>query len=393
MGSSVRKTLALAGSAACVATAAAAAAPAARAVSAAPAVARTAAGSSQPRWSITKILSEQHYDTLLTLTAVSKHDAWAFGQTSSGKAIAVHWNGSTWTGSRITGAFTRPGFVSGTGPGNVWAGGSECTGGPPGPGVTATYVARYNGRLWTTRKFDTSAYCGAALVTTSHGNGWLLGDDQARHFTGSAWHTVSLPDLGQVMAATAVSSRGIWTIDARFDAAQLSRSKAFFAHYNGHVWQTVPLPRIRLPKHGYIYPYDIAAAGPRSIWAAATIYPAAAHSFLLHFNGRKWRAIQLPATPDQLLQVSPDGSGGVWAIMFQSVNGQYAFAHYSGGTWRFTAVPTAGLPGLVPGSASFDLYALSRIPGTQSVLATGDVFYSNAKNASITDSLIFRYGP
>ena len=29
----------------------------------------------------------------------------------------------------------------------------------------------------------------------------------------------------------------------------------------------------------------------------------------------------------------------------------------------------------------------------QSMLASGDVFYSNAKNASIMDSLIFRYGP
>jgi hypothetical protein len=395
MGSSLRRTLALAGSAACVATAAAATVPAAQAVPAARTVsaARTAAASPQPHWSITKILSEKHYDTLLTLTAVSRHEAWAFGQTSSGTAIAGHLNGSTWTGSRIPGAFIRPGFVSATGPGNVWAGGSECTGGPPGSGVTATYVARYNGRLWTTRKWDTAAYCGAALVTTGPRNGWLLGDDQARHFTGSGWHRVSLPSLGQVMAATAVSSGDIWTIDARIDALHLSRSTAFFAHYDGHAWQTVPLPRIRLPKGRYIYPYDIAAAGPRSIWAAVTIYPAAVHSFLLHSNGRKWRAIPLPATPDQLLQVSPDGSGGVWAIMFQSVDGQYAFAHYTRGTWRFKAVPTAGLPGLVPGSASFDLYALSRIPGTQSMLATGDVFYSNAKNASIMDSLIFRYGP
>jgi hypothetical protein len=346
----------------------------------------------KPRWSIFKILNEKRDDTLLTLAAVGKHDAWAFGQTSSGRGIAVHWTGSAWTGSRITGAFTQPSFSSASGPGNIWVSGSECTSGPQGTSVTATYIARFNGRTWMTRKWTTAAFCWAALVTTSQSDGWLLGNNRALHFTSRRWHKISMPGLGQVIAATAVSVSDIWAIGARFNARQLSRSKAFFTHYDGHAWRTVPLPQIKLPPHSYIYPDDVAAAGARSIWAAATIYPAAVHSVLLHCDGRKWRAIPLPAKPDQLLKVAPDGSGGVWAIMFSSAAGKYKFAHYARGTWSYNAVPTAGLPGLVPGSDSFDVYALSRIPGTMSVLASGDVFYSNAKNASITDSLIFRYG-
>ena len=345
-----------------------------------------------PRWSIFKILNEKRFDTLQTLAAVGKHDAWAFGQTSSGRGIAVHWTGSAWTGSRITGAFTRPGFSSASGHHNVWAGGSECTSGPNGRSVTATYIARYNGRTWTTRKWTTAAFCWAALITTGQNNGWLLGNNRALHFTGGRWHKISLPGLGQVIAATAVSASDIWAIGARFNAPQLSRSKAFFMHYDGHTWRTVPLPHIKLPPHGYIYPDDVAANGPRSIWAAVTIYPAAVHSILLHYGGTKWRAIPLPAKPDQLLKVAPDGSGGVWAIMFSSAAGKYEFAHYARRTWTYDRVPTAGLPGLVPGSDSFDIYALARIPRTTSMLASGDVFYSNAKNVSITDSLIFRYG-
>jgi hypothetical protein len=244
-----------------------------------------------------------------------------------------------------------------------------------------------------TRKWTTAAFCSAALVTTGPKNGWLLGDNRAIHFHGKRWHKVSLPDLGQVIAATAVSPTDIWTIGGRFNALRLSRSRAFFTHYDGHAWRTVPLPHIKLPKNGYIYPYAIAAASARSVWATATIYPAAAHSFLLHFTGKRWRAIPLPAKPAQLVQVAPDGSGGVWAIMFRPANGEYAFAHYARGAWKYDAIPTAGLPGLVAGSASFDVYALTRIPGSTSMLASGDVFYSNAKNASIMDSLIFRYGP
>jgi hypothetical protein len=380
MGLSCCRALALAASAACVA---AAMTPFAAAASTTPV---------KPRWSIFKILNEKRYDTLLTLAAVGKHDAWAFGQTSSGRGLAVHWTGSAWTGSRITGAFTRPGFSSASGPRNIWVSGSECTSGPQGTSVTATYIARYNGRTWTTRKWTTAAFCWAALVTTSQNNGWLLGNNRALHFTGRRWHKISLPGLGQVIAATAVSASDIWTIGARFNAGQLSRSKAFFTHYDGRAWRTVPLPYIKLPPHGYIYPDDVAAAGARNIWAAATIYPAAAHSVLLHYGGRKWRTIPLPAKPDQLLKVAPDGSGGVWAIMFSAAAGRYEFAHYARGTWTYDPVPTGGLPGLVPGSDSFDVYALARIPGTTSMLASGDVFYSNAKNASITDSLIFRYG-
>jgi hypothetical protein len=396
MGSSCIRALALAGSAACVG-ATVAAPPSAQAVPGTPplAAASLAAGqaaSATPRWSIFKILNEKRFETLLTLTAVGRHNAWAFGQTSSGKAVAVHWNGSAWTGSRISGAFARPGFSSGTGPDNVWAGGSECTSGSPGAKVTATYVARYNGRAWTTRKWTTPSFCTAALVTTSPKNGWLLGNDRALHFTGRRWRKISLPKLGQVFAATAVSASDIWTIGGQFNALDLSKSRAFFTHYNGHLWRTVALPHIKLPRHGYIYPSAVAAASARSVWAAVTIYPAAVHSYLLHFTGRSWRAIPLPAKPDQLLQVTPDGSGGVWAIMYQSLDGKYAFAHYAHGAWKYKAVPTAGLPGLMPGSASFDVYALARIPRSQLLLASGDVFYSNAKNASIMDSLIFRYG-
>jgi hypothetical protein len=396
MGLSRRRALALAGSAACVAATttplAAQAVPAARPVPAARVMAAARTTSVKPQWSIFKILNEKRFDTLLTLAAVGKHDAWAFGQTSLGRGIAVHWTGSAWTGSRITGAFTLPGFSSATGHRNIWASGSECTSGPQGTSVTATYIARYNGRTWTMRKWTTAAFCWAALVTTGQNNGWLLGNNRALHFTGGRWLKISLPSLGQVIAATAVSASDIWAIGARFNARQVSRSKAFFTHYDGHVWRIVPLPHIKLPPNSYIYPDDVAAAGARSIWAAATIYPAAVHSVLLHYGGRKWRAIPLPAKPDQLLKVAPDGSGGVWAIMFSAAAGTYKFAHYARGTWTYDPVPTAGLPGLVPGSDSFDIYALARIPGTTSMLASGDVFYSNAKNASITDSLIFRYG-
>lgn len=128
------------------------------------------------------------------------------------------------------------------------------------------------------------------------------------HFTGRRWRKVSLPTtLGVATAATAVSARDIWTVSGRFNALHLSRSKVFFTHYNGRAWRIVAMPKINLPKNGYLYPHDITAAAANNIWASVTVEPAAVHSFLLHWNGRSWKSIPLPATPEELIQLTPDG--------------------------------------------------------------------------------------
>jgi hypothetical protein len=356
--------------------------------------AQASRSASQPNWQITKILNAKYDSNLLNLTAPSAHDTWAFGDGAGARPIALNWTGGTsWRTSSIPGAFTRVGYVSSTSTDNVWAGGSECTGGPGIKPVTAAYVARFNGRQWSTARFNTAAYCGAAMVTTGPSNGWLLGTNQAEHFTGRHWTKVSLPKLGTVISATAVSSRDIWTIGGRFNALNLAKSTAFFTHYNGSVWQTVGLPSIKLPKGGYIYPYDIAAAGAKSIWAAVTIFPAGAQSILLHWNGIWWQKIPVPVTPYQLLRLTPDGHGGVWAIMFQSLSGAYQFAHYTAGQWTYDQVPTNGLPGVTSTSALFDVYSIALIPGTRTVLGSGDVFYTDSSNVSHEDSLIFKYTP
>ncbi len=308
--------------------------------------------------------------------------------------------GVTWTTAHVAGAFTRPGFVSATSPRNVWVGGSECGGGPPGPSVTAAYVARYNGHTWTTTRWKTTAYCRAALVTTGPKNGWLLGNNQALHFTGKQWRKVSIANLGQVLAATAVSANDIWTIGGRFNALHLAKSKAFLTHYNGRGWREVALPAIKLPKYGYIYPPDIEAASANSVWAAATVFPMGRSNRLsdrvpLGLAALEWQPLAVDIAAGHTRPTAAGNAGrqrGVWAIMFQSVTGEYKFAHYSGGSWTFDAVPTAGLPAF-GSSATFDVYAISRIPGTRSMLGTGDVFYYDAKNVNRQYSLIFRYGP
>src|SRR5258708_34113419 len=100
--------------------------------------------------------------------------------------------GVTWTTAHVAGAFTRPGFVSAKSPRNVWVGGSECGGGPPGPSVTAADLARYNGHTWTTTRCKTTAYCKAALLTPGPKTGGLLGTHQPPPFPAKQWRNVAI---------------------------------------------------------------------------------------------------------------------------------------------------------------------------------------------------------
>jgi hypothetical protein len=376
-----RRATALAGAALCLAAAGGAvASPAAIAAPSSPA----------PGWHIARVVSEKYDADLLTLAAVSKTDAWAFGQNSSGRAAALRWNGSAWKGAALPKGLSRPAYVSATGPDNVWAGGSECIGGPPGPDVFEAYVTRWNGHRWRTSRWKTAAYCGAAMVTTGPRNGWLIGDEQALHFTGRSWQKVSLGNVGQAQSAVAVSADNIWVFTERYNEQHPARSKTFFLHWNGQRWDTVRLPALTLPKGGSIYPLDMAQAGPRSIWAIANVTPGNSIPLLLHYNGSAWRSVRVPYPGQQLLAVTPDGRGGVWATMMGPLSGNYSIVHYLGGKWTSQPVPTAGLPGLT-GNPGFDLYAISLVPGTRDVLATGDTFYSTPTNANVSYSLIFSY--
>lgn len=70
----------------------------------------------------------------------------------------------------------------------------------------------------------------------------------------------------------------------------------------------------------------------------------------------------------------------------------YEFLHFSHGAWTTTQIPTAGLRGLVPGTATFNIFAIARIPGTTSVWATGLVDYEGANESEHAATVILKYG-
>jgi hypothetical protein len=213
----------------------------AAATSAAPAAAAAAA-----TWHAAKLLNISHFRNLIGLTATGASDAWAFGDGARHSAV-LHWNGSTWTGSTLPGAFARPENTSSTGPKNVWASGERCNQGPPSPPGFSAYVSRWNGQAWATTKFTNMRFCAGRVVTVGPREGWLFGfysntsSALALHFTGGRWRLSTLGNVGQILAATAVSARDVWAF------ASGSHHRSVAVRWNGRAWRIVALPNLHLP--------------------------------------------------------------------------------------------------------------------------------------------------
>jgi hypothetical protein len=346
-----------------------------------------AAAAPAATWHVAKLLNIHQFRNLIGLTATGASDAWAFGDGARHPAV-LHWNGSTWTGSTLPGAFARPENASSTGPKNVWASGERCNEGPPSPPGFFGYVSRWNGQAWATTKFRNMRFCPGSVVTVGPREGWLFGfygntrSTLALHFTGGRWRLSTLGSIGQILAATGVSARDVWAF------ASGSRGRSLAVHWNGQSWRSVSLPDLHLATGQHLDLVDARAVSATKVWLAAEITPIRV-PVLLQWNGKGWQRIPVPGH-SRLTNIATDGHGGVWLLGVTSA-GVYWFLHYSQGKWTIQHVPVAGIPG-APANAAFNMYALAGVPGTTSVWATGDVFYSDASNHQHAYTVIFKFG-
>ena len=346
-----------------------------------------AAAAPAASWHVAKLLNLRHFRNLIGLTATGPNNAWAFGNGARHPAV-LHWNGTSWTGSTLPGAFARPENASSTGPRNVWASGERCNAGPPSPPGFSAYVSRWNGQAWATTKFKNMRFCAGRVVTVGPREGWLFGfygntrSTLALHFTGGKWRLSTLGNVGQILAATAVSGRDVWAF------ASGSRGRSLAVRWNGRAWRIVSLPDLHLSKGQFLDPVDARAVSATKVWLAAEITSVGV-PVLLEWNGTAWQRISVPAH-SRLTDITTDGHGGVWMLGVNTA-GVYWFLHYSHGTWTVQRVPVTGIPG-APANANFNMYAIARIPGTTSVWATGDVSWLDATNHVHAYTVIFKYG-
>jgi hypothetical protein len=212
------------------------------------------------------------------------------------------WNGTAWTllpaAAPVAGQSGFNGAIAASSASNVWVF-------PVAPGPGNTFFAsaeNWNGASWSVSSLPVRMEAQAALAF-SRNDAWVFGPTArlhvAAHYNGASWQPASLP--GEPMAVSALAANDIWAAGPSDRTARLapSRQVIILMHWNGRYWQTVSTPRIRLPKGERPVISGLVALGPKNAWWSYTpetsAFKVRPGSAMLHWNGKHWTSVRLPA--------------------------------------------------------------------------------------------------
>lgn len=253
--------------------------------SAAPAGAATRGPSASPAASLS-IAGE-----LDGVAATSAGNAWAVGDTSGGRSLILHWNGTSWKrvpGPSTTGAVYLS-SVAATSGRNAWAVGYVPTSsyGPAG------LILHWNGTAWKRVPTPTPTYgkYGYALfgVATSAVTAWAVGCTDGcpvggtpliERWNGTSWKQAAAPatpyGLYNLRAVAASSAGNVWTVGGGGPA---TGEVAATAHWNGRAW-TLGKGILDAGLTG------IATTSATGAWAVGGT--TSGRTLILHWNGKTW---------------------------------------------------------------------------------------------------------
>lgn len=198
---------------------------------------------------------------LAGVAATSSSDAWAVGRyagSTAGQTLIDHWNGTAWCqlASPDPGSSSRDNALSSiaaTSSSNAWAVGYYVNRNQ----VEQTLVLHWNGSGW---KQVASPDPGgnsrwnalSGVSATSSSNAWAVGHYVNRfhvaqtltlHWNGTAWRTVSSPDIGtnnELIDVRAISKSNAWAVGYHDTKAYVAQT--MIGHWNGTSWRTVASP-------------------------------------------------------------------------------------------------------------------------------------------------------
>jgi hypothetical protein len=231
-----------------------------------------------------------------------------------------------------------------------------------GIGITdnnTVFVRRWNGTRWRAVSTpgamftDEDAIIGASSAT----NAWVFtftrpaaGASYAVgwHWTGRAWQSGRLP-AGTSINATAVFSRtDAWAF------GMIGAGKSYVIRYDGRKWRQVPAP-VGPTGASALSGHDIWVVGPTSAGrkASPSGYEAA------DWTGKSWRVLKLPhvRVPKGMQVARPQilavGRADIWVdfdLLSNSAKGRdtQTLLHYDAGKWTQVSVP----PGSIFGSSN-----------------------------------------
>ncbi|HEY2549282.1 MAG TPA: hypothetical protein VGI64_01750 [Streptosporangiaceae bacterium] len=336
-----------------------------------------AAAAGQPGWRIVRRIGPATSTTSLdAVTATGPADAWAVGGSCGGctvqRLLVERWNGTAWRQARVPSAIATDvsaAAISARSARNVWIiGGSQA--------ADAPVAVRFNGSRWTSSRLPSWVVrldrAGETLeVPAAFGRSdvWnfslasISNPAVAARFDGHSWHRVFLP--GRPDQVSAPAANDIWAVGPSRKTMNSAHPVNFAMHWNGHSWQALRMPAVRPLTSS---PLAVLALGSRNVWVMMrTGTVSHLTGLLLHWNGRSWQRVKVPSTGVSLggtefgRPLVPDGHGGFW---FQQ-NGLKApnplfMYHYSGGKFTRQRI-----------GSGLNMDGFAWIPRTRSVWAVG----------------------
>ena len=152
------------------------------------------------------------------------------------------------------------------------------------------------------------------------------------HWNGTAWKRQRTPAVGaesSLSAVAATSSVNAWAVgDFKPHGGSVYRS--FVLHWNGTKWKRQSIPE---PGSGGLD--EVAATSSSNAWAVGSYYSDDVYSyrtFLLHWNGTKWKRQKSPnqgTGHNYLTGVTATSSTNAWAV------GRYGEGEWCGGFYPY----------------------------------------------------------
>jgi hypothetical protein len=249
---------------------------------------------------------------LADVSYVSPHEAWAVGTfdpVDTGDATFVrHWDGTAWhhvESPNTDEVYNELAAVVAVSPNDVWAVGQYSN---HGSGDCQSLIEHWDGTSWQQVPIDEPGIASRLNAVTASGPDDVYAYGQyfdgtlprtlVEHWDGSTWSLVDTPlgegeSVGEFFDATQSGADDVWAVgymDTSDDRLPIVE------HFDGSAWTAVDTPD--LPGESELF--GVSARSANDVWAAGIVFatPSASHTLIEHWDGKTWSQV-----------ASPDGAG------------------------------------------------------------------------------------
>lgn len=278
-------------------------------------------------WKTVKKLPDSDL-SLFAVAASSLKNVWAVGY-DGGTSVTDRWNGTAWTGKTSL-QLTEIRGLAVLSRHTAWAGGETED--------ETSAIARWNGSSWALAPHPSVNALVMGVAATSATNAWAVTESgRILHWNGAAWTLVKEHPAYGLNAVTATSAANAWAVGwgYRPRGPVTEPASAFTVHWNGTTWKYVPTP---VTSNSVLN--GLAATSATNVWAVGRIGKKA---LILHWNGKKWARTPVPASTRlvQLESVAAISATDAWAVGIVGVPSaadpqttKTIILHWNGTTWK-----------------------------------------------------------